>query len=156
MPDARIAFANDLVSLLALFDASDVSRYAEPEERAEHIWSEILARDGLFVFVSDADNRIVSTCMLVTVPNLLRGGRQHGFIENVVTHPDYQGLGHGRAVVGAALDEAWRQNCHHVLVQSGRADPRVHRFYDGCGFKPGLRTAYAATRPVNSRTLDNV
>ena len=28
------------------------------------------------------------------------------------------------------------------------ADPRVHRFYDGCGFKPGLRTAYAATRPA--------
>jgi GNAT superfamily N-acetyltransferase len=86
--------------------------------------------------------------MLVTVPNMLRGGRQHGFIENVVTRPEFQGRGHGRAVIAAALAEAWQRDCHHVLLQSGRADPRVHRFYEGCGFVPGLRTAYAARRPV--------
>ena len=147
MPDARIAFANDLVSLLALFDASDVSRYAEPEERAEHIWAEILARDGLFVFVSDADNRIVSTCMLVTVPKLLRGGRQHGSIENVVTHPDYQGLGHGRAVVGAALDDVGDKIAITFLSKTG-GPTRVFTVSTMAGFQPGLRTAYAATRPA--------
>lgn len=39
MPDARVAVARDLASLLALFDASDVSRYAEPKQRAERVWS---------------------------------------------------------------------------------------------------------------------
>ena len=152
MPNARMADAADLKSLLALFEASDVSRYAQPIERAERIWAATLARDGLAVFVSDADSRIVSTCMLITVPNLLRGGRQHGFIETVVTHPDYWGRGHGRAVIAAALAEAWNRDCHHVLLQSGRADPHVHRFYEGCGFVPGLRTAYAAQRPVDWAT----
>ena len=99
----------------------------------------------------DAEFRIVSSCMLITVPNLLRGGRQHGILENVVTHPQFQGRGHGRAVVSAALAEAWKMDCHHVLMQSGRADPAVHRFYESCGFKPGLRTAYAALRPADSR-----
>ncbi len=149
MANARIAIAADLGSLLALFAASDVSPHAEPRERAEHIWSQTLARDGLVVFVSDADSKIVSTCMLITVPNLLRSGRQHGILENVVTHPDYVGRGHGRAVVSAALAEAWKMDCHHVLLQSGRADPGVHRFYERCGFKPGLRTAYAAHRPAD-------
>jgi GNAT superfamily N-acetyltransferase len=149
MPHARIADAADLAALLALFAASEVSQHADPRERAERIWAQTLARDGLTVFVSEMDSQIVSTCMLVTFPNLLRGGRQHGVIENVVTHPDYQGRGHGRAVVGAALAEAWKQDCHHVLLQSGRADTRVHRFYEKCGFKPGLRTAYAAHRPAN-------
>lgn len=150
MPEVRIAGTADLASLLALFEASEVSRHAQPRERAEHIWAQSLARDGLTVFVSDTDSRIVSTCMLVTFPNLLRGGRQHGIIENVVTHPDYQGRGHGRAVIGAALADAWRQDCHHVLLQSGRAEPRVHRFYEKCGLKPGLRTAYAAHRPTDA------
>jgi GNAT superfamily N-acetyltransferase len=149
MPVARIAGAADLGSLLALFSESDVSHHAEPRERAEKIWTETLARDGLIVFVSDEAARIVSTCMLITVPNLLRSGRQHAIIENVVTHPDHQGRGHGRAVIGAALAEAWKRDCHQVLLQSGRADPRVHRFYEGCGFVPGLRTAYAARRPAN-------
>ena len=90
MPNARIADVADLTSLLSLFEASDVSRHAQPKERAEQIWAETLARDGLAVFVSDADSKIVSTCMLIAVPNLLRGGRQHGIIENVVTHPVYR------------------------------------------------------------------
>jgi GNAT superfamily N-acetyltransferase len=149
MPTARLANATDLSALLALFAVSEVSRAAEPHARAEQIWQETLARDGLAVFVSEADARIVSTCMLVMVPNLLRGGRQNGFIETVVTHPDFRGRGHGRAVIAAALAEAWKQDCHHVLLQSGRADPRVHRFYQGCGFVGGIRTAYAARRPVD-------
>ena len=153
MPNVRLATIADLASLLALFAASDVSRSAEPGQRAEQIWAETIAREGLVVFVSDADPQgadpqIVATCMLITVPNLLRGGRQHGMIENVVTHPDFQGRGHGRAVIAAALAEAWKRDCHHVLLQSGRADPRTHRFYEKCGFVPGLRTAYAAQRPA--------
>jgi GNAT superfamily N-acetyltransferase len=150
MPVARMADTADLASLLALFSASDVSRHAEPVARAWEIWSETLARDGLVVFVSDEDSKIVSTCMLITAPNLLRGGRPHGMIENVVTHPAFQGRGHGRAVIGAALQEAGKRGCHQVLLQSGRADPRVHRFYEGCGFEPGLRIAYAAARPADA------
>ena len=88
--------------------------------------------------------------MLITAPNLLRGGRPHGMIENVVTHPAFQRRGHGRAVIGAALDEAWKRGCHQVLLQSGRADPRVHAFYEGCGLLPGLRIACAAPRRTDA------
>src|SRR5262245_46428782 len=111
MPSARPAKASDLESLLALFRVSEVSRAAEPLARAEQIWTEMLSRDRLTVFVAEADSKIVSTCMLITAPNLLRSGRQHGFLENVVTHPDYRGHGFGRAVVRAALAAAWEQDC---------------------------------------------
>jgi GNAT superfamily N-acetyltransferase len=84
--------------------------------------------------------------MLITAPNLLRQGRSHGFLENVVTHPDFRGRGHGRAVVSAALTQAWAADCHHVLMQSGRAEPGVHKFYEGLGFVPGRRTVYVALR----------
>jgi GNAT superfamily N-acetyltransferase len=147
MPEARVARADDLASLLTLFRLSEVSAAVEPLERAECIWAQMLARDGLTVFVSEADSRIVATCMLITAPNLLRSGRQHAFLENAVTHPDFRGRGYGRAVVLSALAAAWEQDCHHVFLQSGRADPRVHRFYEGCGFEPGLQTDYVAKRP---------
>jgi GNAT superfamily N-acetyltransferase len=84
---------------------------------------------------------IVSTCMLLVAPNLLRAGRIHAFLEIVVTHTSYQGKGHGRAVVEAALRKAWESDCFHVLLQCGRADARVHRFYERAGFEPALRTA---------------
>jgi GNAT superfamily N-acetyltransferase len=148
MPNARLAQTADLVPLLDLFRASEVSSPAEPIERAEKIWREILSSNGVAVFVSAEGARIAASCMLISAPNLLRAGGQHGFLENVVTHPEFRGHGHGRAVVDAALAEAWRRNCYHVLMQSGRKDPGVHRFYERCGFEPGLRTGYVARRPT--------
>jgi GNAT superfamily N-acetyltransferase len=146
MPIARLARASDLPSLLKLFAVSEVSASAEPRERAESIWQETLAQPGVNVFVSCDGDRIGATCMLITAPNLLRGGRRHGFLENVVAHPEMRGQGHGKAVVQAALAQAWASDCHHVLMQSGRADPGVHAFYEGLGFEPGLRVAYVARR----------
>ena len=148
MPIARLARASELSSLLALFDVSEVSAIAQPRERAESIWQETLTHPGVHVFVSEDRDRIAATCMLVVAPNLLRSGRRHGFLENVVTHPELRGQGHGKAVVLAALRHAWAADCHHVLMQSGRADPRGHAFYEGLGFKPGLRVAYVAVRPT--------
>lgn len=148
MPNARLAQDADLASLLELYRVAEVSSSAEPTERAERIWLETLAHDGVAVFVSAVDAQIVATCMLITAPNLLRAGQRHGFLENVVTHPEFQGRGHGRAVVHAALVAAWSKDCYHVLLQSGRKDPRVHRFYQHCGFEPGLRVGYVVRRPT--------
>ena len=148
MPNARLAQAADLASLLELFRVSEVSPYAEPIGRAEQIWLETLSDDRIAVFVSAVNAQIAATCMLITAPNLLRAGRRHGFVENVVTHPEFRGMGHGRAVIDAALAAAWTRDCHHVLMQSGREDPRVHRFYQRCGFEPGLRVGYVARRPT--------
>jgi GNAT superfamily N-acetyltransferase len=146
MPIARLARLSDLPSLLSLFEVSEVSAIVQPRERAESIWQETLTHPGVHVFVSDDRDRIAATCMLIIAPNLLRSGRCHGFLENVVTHPELRGRGHGKAVVLAALEHAWAADCHHVLMQSGRADPRVHTFYQQLSFRPGLRVAYVAMR----------
>ena len=146
-PSARRAVSADLASLLELYLYLNPSMPKLSNERARALWASTLSRQGTFMFVSDAASRIVATCMLITAPNLMRGGRQHAFIENVVTHPDFRRQGHGRAVMKAALDMAWIEDCHHVLLQSGRKDPGVHRFYETCGLEPGRRTAYVARRP---------
>ncbi|WP_334184473.1 GNAT family N-acetyltransferase [Novosphingobium sp.] len=147
MSEVRLAIHSDLNGLLHLFDVSEVSNFAQPLARAKQIWEETLANKNVFVFVAQVDAVIAATCMLITAPNLLRQGRSHGFLENVMTHPDYQGRGLGKAVVANALEHAWSIDCHHVLMQSGRSDPKVHRFYTQLGFKPGLRVGYVAMRP---------
>ncbi len=143
----RSAEVDDLPRLIDLYAAVGFSEAAPSGARAA-IWHMMLASDSLLVAVSTAGAAIVATATLITAPNLLRGGGQHGFLENVATHPDWQGRGHGQAVVRHLLDTAWRLGCHHVLMQSGRADPRVHRFYENLGFVAGLRTGYVANGPI--------
>lgn len=147
MPHARLAQIDDLEPLLDLFRMSEMSAAVEPIDRARDTWAETLARDGIAVFVSDVGTRIAATCMLITAPNLLRGGRGHAYLDNVATHPEFRRQGHGRAVIEAALAEAWARDCFHVLLQSGRKDPGVHRFYETCGFEPVRRIGYVARRP---------
>jgi len=148
MRETRIAVAADLEPLLALYPHVSPHAPKLTAARAREIWEATLARAGTDIFVAAADGILVASCMLITAPNLLRGGRQHGFIENVVTHADYRRQGHGRAVIRAALDAAWAADCNHVLLQSGRPDPGVHRFYEDCGFVPGVRVGYVARRPA--------
>ena len=83
MPTARLALLDDLEGLLDLFQVSEGLAVAEPAERAEVIWSETLAREGLAVFVSESGERIAATCMLITASNVLREGRGHGFLETL-------------------------------------------------------------------------
>jgi GNAT superfamily N-acetyltransferase len=148
MPTVRLALEGDLASLLDLFARAEVSDHVQPIERARAIWAETLASDATDVFVAVAGERVAATCMLITVPNLLRGGRRLGVLENVASHPDFRRGGYGRAVVEAALQAAWDKDCFHVLMQSGRQDPAVHQFYKARGFIPGLRTAYAIHNPA--------
>lgn len=146
MPHVRNACIEDLRSFLALFEAVGFSPAVQPYDRAEQIWRETIESKLIAVFVIDGEKKVTATCTLISAPNLLRKGRQHGFLENVATHPDYRGRGFGRAVVTAALEHAWEGDCHHVLMQSGKADPRVHTFCERVGFQSGLRTGYVATR----------
>jgi len=148
MPTVRLALEGDLASLLELFVCSEVSAHAQPIELANSIWAETIVSDSADVFVAVEGERVVATCMLITAPNLLRGGRRHGILENVVSHPDFRRGGYGSAVVEAALLAAWDKDCFHVLMQSGRQDPAVHQFYKDRGFLPGLRTAYVVHNPA--------
>ena len=116
MPIARPATIADLNQLLDLFRVSEVSSAVGSLEQAQKIWRRTLDHNGVAVFVSEANTKIVATCMLITAPNLLRSGRGHAFLENVVAHPAFEGQGHGRAVVEAALSKAWAMDCHHVML----------------------------------------
>ena len=149
MPTARLAYASDLPSLPALFAVSEVSRCAERRERAECIWEEILAQPSIHVFAPPSTTEPRPHACSITAPDLLRRGRRHGFLENIVIHPDLRVRGHGRALVQAALAHAWASDCHHVLMQNGRADPRVHALYEGLGFVRDLQAGYIAKRPTD-------
>lgn len=144
----RRATEADLGSLLQLYLHLNPNTPVLSPEKAAQIWSDLLSRQGVTVFVRNHGSEIVATCTLITVPNLMRGGRPHGLMENVVTHADHRRRGHGRAVVTAALDAAWQASCHNVMLLTGRSDPAILSFYKSCGFEMGLKTGYLARRPT--------
>lgn len=148
MTDAIVRFAaeHDLPEVLSLY------RHLHPHDpeletaAAERVWSRLLASGLMTVVVAQAAEQLVSSCTLAIVPNLSRGGRSYGVIENVVTHADHRRLGLGRRVLAHALDIAWQTDCYKVLLATGSRRETTLRFYEGAGFERGGKTYFEIRR----------
>ncbi|WP_340025920.1 GNAT family N-acetyltransferase [Paenibacillus sp. FSL K6-1096] len=60
-------------------------------------------------------------------------GLQHGYMEDIVVHPEYQRKGLGQALVKGLLQEAERFGLEIVTLTY---DAKHTSFYNGCGFTP--------------------
>ena len=110
-------------------------------------WQAIIEDPKLYYFVAEQESRLVGTCMLAIIPNLTRGVRPFGIIQNVVSHPDHRGKGIGKRLLKAANEHAWQNNCYQVLLQTGRDD--THSFYQSAGFRSDVKTGFVA-KPVSN------
>ncbi|MBN2004499.1 MAG: GNAT family N-acetyltransferase [Anaerolineae bacterium] len=111
------------------------------------VWCEMLDDPKLHCLVVEMDDKLVAACVLVVIPNLTRGARPYGLIENVVTHTDYRRRGLATQLLHSALDMAWSQQCYKVMLLTGRKDEGVFRFYEGAGFKRDVKTGFIAYPP---------
>lgn len=132
--DIRAARLDDLDALLLLYRHLNPADPPLSRAAAEDRLRAMLAQPGMTILCVQAGEIVVATCTLIIVPNLTRGGAPYALVENVVTHPDHRQNGHGRAVIRKAIGLAFDAGCYKVMLLTGRADPTVHRFYEGCGF----------------------
>jgi GNAT superfamily N-acetyltransferase len=118
-----------------------------PEALAIQRWKAMLAQPGFTCLLGLRRQELVSSCCLVIIPNLTRGGRPYALIENVVTDQDFRRRGFGRALVQEALRLAWEADCYKAMLLTGSKRPETHRFYESCGFRSGEKSGFVA-RPA--------
>jgi len=138
----------ELDALLALYKHLHRKDAPLPNRSAlDALWATMMTDSRLHCFVVELDHRIISSCTLVTIPNLTRGARPYGLIENVVTHADYRNRGFGTAVIRHALKVAWDGNCYKVMLLTGSKEDSIFRLYESVGFQRGLKTGFVAYPP---------
>jgi GrpB-like predicted nucleotidyltransferase (UPF0157 family)/GNAT superfamily N-acetyltransferase len=142
--------ASELGDLLALYkhlhDADDPLPDAAT---VEAVWQELLSNPRYKYFGGYVGGKLVASCTLTVVPNLTRGCRPYGVIENVVTHADHRKQGHGKAVLVEALSFAWSQGCYKVMLMTGRKDEATFQFYESAGFNRNDKQAFIAKAPAD-------
>jgi GNAT superfamily N-acetyltransferase len=145
-PDIRPAKPDDLAGILALYRQLNPGDPVLDAAAAEAAWVALLASGVTTAFVADVAGGLVSTCTLAIIPNLSRGARPYGVIENVVTDAGHRRTGLGHAVLHAALAKAWRANCYKVVLATGSLTEATLRFYEGAGFARGGKTYFEIRR----------
>lgn len=143
-PTIGAAARGDLPELLSLYRYLHANDPVLSADDFQEHWAAILASPLLHYVVARAEDRLVSTCALTLVPNLTRGARPYGLIENVVTHPDWRGRGVGTAVLQHALSLAWAAECYKVMLMTGRTDEATFCFHERVGFSRGEKTGFVA------------
>ena len=144
----RQLHSSDLNALLALYRHLHVNDLPLPERpEVERVWQEALLNDKSRYFGGFEDDALVASCLVVVVPNLTRGCRPYGLIENDVTHEAYRGRGWGKRILQEALAFAWSLRCYKVMLLTGRRDEATLRFYEGAGFSREGKTGFIAKPP---------
>ena len=140
--------SGDLEELLGLYaHLHDSDSPLPPADEVDAVWRELLASSRYRYVGATVDGHLVSSCALTVIPNLTRGCRPFGVIENVVTHSGFRGRGLGRAVLARALELAWAQDCYKVMLLTGRKDEAIIRFYEGAGFDREGKQGFVARAP---------
>lgn len=112
------------------------------DERVKQIWQAIMEDPNHFCLVIEEDGVIVSSCIMVIIPNLTRNARPYALIENVVTHEQYRKRGYGTVVIKKAIEIAKEKGCYKVMLMTGRKDEATLRFYERAGFNKEEKTAF--------------
>jgi len=141
----RLAEAHDLAQLLELY--THLHNNLIPAELPTTLWQEILADPNHYVIVAEQDNRLVSSCVLLVVPNLTRGQRPYAWVENVITHADYRKRGLAGAVLAFAKDIAIQRNCYKIALMTGTKEEATLRFYERAGYNSQDKTGYIQWLP---------
>jgi GNAT superfamily N-acetyltransferase len=131
----RTAQAGDLQSLFELYRHLNESDPKISPEDADRILQRFLSYSGSAIFIGFIDDVLVTSCTLVVIPNLTRGGLPYGLIENVVTDAQHRKRGYGQAILKAAASAAWRSDCYKVMLLTGSKNPATLAFYKAAGFE---------------------
>ena len=138
----RTAAIADLDTILDLYQYLHAQHAPMPRAVAEGNLKTITEDPRLSVFLGEVDGDAVASCYLNIIPNLTRGGRPYGVIENVVTHPDHRRHGFGRTILSHALGAASRAGCYKVMLMTGNPDNIA--FYEAAGFDASAKHALLA------------
>ena len=143
--DIREINKSELQGLLALYQHLHASDDPFPDSNAvNEVWGQINSDDSLRYFGLYDSGHLVSSCTISIIPNLTRGCRPYGVIENVVTHGEFRRKGYGRAVLQHTLAHAWMSKCYKVMLLTGRMDEETYLFYESAGYERGKKQAFEA------------
>jgi len=142
MIEYREARESDLPSLLSLYRQLNPADGELNREAAAGIWREIAADKLIKYFIALEDGQVISACFIKIIPNLTRGGRGIGFIENVVTDERYRRRGLGREILRRAVEYARAENCYKAILQSSVKRKEAHVFYASIGFDGDSKKAF--------------
>ena len=140
--EIREAAENDLKNLLRLYTQLHDNSVPEIDGALVSLWKRILSDVNHHIIVGINNGIIISSCVLIIVPNLTHNQRPYALIENVITDEKHRNRGYATAVLNYAKDIAVRESCYKIMLMTGAKLDSTLRFYERAGYNRHDKTAF--------------
>lgn len=138
----REIYEKELNDLLELYLHLHETSVPEMSEHLRNTWETIIQDKNHHIIVNVIDDKIVSSCVCVVIPNLTRNVRPYAFIENVVTDEKYRGKGYATQCLDYAKEIAEKENCYKMMLLTGSKKESTIKFYERAGYNSSDKTAF--------------
>ena len=132
----------DLVGLLRLYTQLHDNPIPKADAALAAVWEEILADRRQDILIIREGGQIISSCVLVIVPNLTHGQQPYALVENVVTAREFRKRGCASAVLAEARRRAEAAGCYKIMLMTGSRRAETLRFYERAGYNRTDKTAF--------------
>lgn len=106
------------------------------------IWHEILNDKNHNIIIGLEDSKIVSSCVLIIIPNLTHMQRPYALVENVVTDKAYRNKGYATKVLNYAKEIAQNKNCYKMMLLTGSKQDSTLKFYEKADYNRNDKIAF--------------
>ena len=133
---------DDLQGLLELYTQLHDNPFPDVNETLLTTWKKIVNDENHHIIVAEKNGQIVSSCVLVIIPNLTHFQRSHAVIENVITDILFRTQGLASACLEYAKQIAIQNNCYKIMLLTGSKQENTLAFYEQCGYNRNDKTAF--------------
>lgn len=133
---------NDFNGLSQLYTHLHNNKPIVCNENNINIFKQILSDRNHHIIVVEEDEKIVSSCVCVIIPNLTHNQQPYAIVENVVTDKDYRKKGYASQCLAYVKTLAAENNCYKIMLMTGSKKRSVHRFYQKNGYNRFEKTGY--------------
>lgn len=140
--EIRLAVKEDIGDLLRLCSQFKNDPIPEITPELLKMWEEMLAAPYYHVWVAVKDQCVVSSLVLLIIPNLTHGQRPYAVIENVITDKEFRNRGLASQLLSAARETARGQGCYKIMLMTGSKAESTLRLYEKAGYNRNDKTAF--------------
>lgn len=133
---------SDYEGLMKLYMQLHDNSFPKQDDTIINLWNTILEDKNHHIIVAEEDNKIVSSCVCVIIPNLTHHQQPYAFIENVITDIYYRKRGLATACLNYAREIAIKNNCYKMMLLTGSKEESTLNFYERAGYNKKDKTAF--------------
>lgn len=138
----REVIDQDLKGLLTLYTQLHDNPLPEETEELISLWRSILEDKNHHIIIGTIEDKIITSCVVVIVPNLTHSQRPYALIENVITHESHRNKGYASLILDYAKELAKKENCYKIMLMTGSKKESTLNFYEKAGYNKLDKTAF--------------